>query len=133
MANNWDANIKLLYPVDLGTFFTIDNVGRGKAFDVIANVEIGEDLNGVVDRHDIRVGIVNLTRSKAVGPAVNDGAALSPQSNQPLLQELRINIPGGWDADADAGDVLRAVASYRVTAGVHSDASSSLSIDFVVS
>ena len=67
MSNDMDANIKLLYPVDKNSFFTIEDVGQGKEFDVIANVEIGEDLNEVVNRHEVRVGIVNLTQSKAVG------------------------------------------------------------------
>ena len=67
MSNDMDANIKLLYPVDKNSFFTIDDVGLGKEFDVIANVEVGEDLNEVIDRHEVRVGIVNLTQSKAVG------------------------------------------------------------------
>ena len=132
MPSPWDASIKLLYATDLNTFFTIDDVGRGDSFDVIANVEIGENLNENVDRFDIRVGIVNLTQSRAVA-AVNQGDPLTPQKNTPFFQEIRVNIPGNWSANAEVGDVLQAVASYKVTAGANVDFSSALSNTFVVS
>ena len=132
MPSPWDASIKLLYATDLNTFFTIDDVGRGDSFDVIANVEIGENLNENVDRFDIRVGIVNLTQSRAVA-AVNQGDTLTPAKNTPFFDEIRVNIPGNWSANAEVGDVLQAVASYKVTAGANIDFSSALSNTFVVS
>jgi hypothetical protein len=132
MPSPWDASIKLLYATDLNTFFTIDDVGRGQSFDVIANVEIGENLNEVVDRFDLRVGIVNLTQSRAVA-AVNQGGALVPANNSPLNAEVRVNIPGNWSANAEVGDVLQAVASYKVTAGANVDFSTAQSNTFVVS
>ena len=133
MSNDMDANIKLLYPVDKGSFFTIDDVGQGKEFDVIANVEIGEDLNEVVNRHEVRVGIVNLTQSKAVGTPQTFSENLLPQNNTARLAELRVAIPSGWNADAEPGDVLQAIASYKVTAGVNIDFSTAQSVTFVVS
>ena len=66
MPSPWDASIKLLYAVDQGTFFTLDDLAVDAAFDVIANVEIGENLNEVVDSFTIRVGIRNLTTSETV-------------------------------------------------------------------
>jgi hypothetical protein len=133
MSNDMDANIKLLYPVDQNSFFTIDDVDRGKEFDVIANVEVGEDLNEVINRHEVRVGIVNLTQSKSVGQPQTLSQPVTPLNNTPLLAELRVPIPGNWDADAEVGDVLQAVASYKVTAGVNIDFSTSQSVTFVVS
>jgi|tagenome__1003787_1003787.scaffolds.fasta_scaffold20488442_3 hypothetical protein len=133
MSNDMDANIKLLYPVDKNSFFTIDDVGQGKEFDVIANVEIGEDLNEVVNRHEVRVGIVNLTQSRAVGVAQTRTDNLVPQNNTPRLEEVRVAIPAGWDADAEPGDVLQAIASYKVVAGVNIDFSTAQSVTFVVS
>ena len=132
MSNDFDANIKLLYPVDDGFFFTVDDVTRGDEFDVIANVEVGPDLNAIIDEHEVRVGIVNLTQSRPVGATQTLTAALTP-AKAPLLAELRINIPGGWNADAEVGDVLQAVASYKVTAGAHTDFSTAQSVTFVVS
>jgi hypothetical protein len=132
MPSPWDASIKLLYATDLNTFFTIDDVARGDSFDVIANVEIGENLNENVDRFDLRVGIVNLTQSRAVA-AVNQGGALTPANNTPFFAEIRVNIPGNWSANAQVGDVLQAVASYKVTAGANVDFSTALSNTFVVS
>ena len=133
MSNDMDANIKLLYPVDKNSFFTIDDVGLGKEFDVIANVEIGEDLNEVVNRHEVRVGIVNLTQSRAVGVAQTRTDNLVAQNNTPRLEEVRVAIPAGWDADAEPGDVLQAIASYKVVAGVNIDFSTAQSVTFVVS
>jgi hypothetical protein len=133
MSNDMDANIKLLYPVDKGSFFTVDDIGRGKEFDVVANVEVGEDLNEVINRHEVRVGIVNLTQSKAVGAPQTLTENLIPQNNTARLAELRVAIPGTWAADAEVGDVLQAIASYKVTAGVNIDFSTAQSVTFVVS
>jgi hypothetical protein len=129
MPSDFDASIKLLYPVDLNQFFTIDDVAAGDSFDVIANVEIGQDLNQNVDNFDLRVGIVNLTQSSSVAIA-NDSGALAPAPT-PFLDERRVNIPAGWSANP--GDVLQAVASYKVTAGANTDVSSAVSQTFVVS
>lgn len=129
MAGDFDARIKLLYPVDQNTFFTLDDVANGATFDVIANVEIGRDLNAVVDSFDLRVGIVNLTTSASVA-TVNDSGALAPSATD-FFQERRVNIAAGWVAAV--GDVLQAVASYKVTAGVHTDFSTAESVLFVVS
>lgn len=133
MSNDMDANIKLLYPVDKNSFFTIDDVGLGKEFDVIANVEVGEDLHEVINRHEVRVGIVNLTQSKAVGTPQTLNQNVTPQNNTPLLAELRVAIPATWANDAEVGDVLQAVASYKVIAGVKIDFSTAQSVTFVVS
>lgn len=130
MPSDFDASIKLLYATDVNTFFTIDDVANGDTFDVIANVEIGEDLNQNVDRFDLRIGIRNLTQSVTVAIA-NDGDVLFP-SNTPFLAERRVNIPAGW-GPAEVGDVLQAVASYKVTAGANFDFSTAESNTFVVS
>jgi hypothetical protein len=129
MPSDFDASIKLLYATDPGTFFTIDDVTKGDPFDVICNVEIGKDLNQVVDRFDIRVGIVNLTLSSSV-TTVNQGDTLTP-SEDPFLAEIPVSIP--HTGDAEVGDVLQAVASFKVTAGANVDFSTALSNTFVVS
>jgi hypothetical protein len=134
MPSDYDASIKLLDAVDLGTFFSIDDVAVGQTFDVVANVEIGQDLNQVVTRFDLRVAIRNLTQSKTVA-IVNDGGALAP-GNAPFLDQRRVNIAAGWDNagnDAVAGDVLQALASYKVSAGVNFDFSTAQSNTFLAS
>jgi hypothetical protein len=128
MPSDFDASIKLLYPVDVGAFFTIDDVANGADFEVVANVEIGKDLNQNVDSFDLRVGIVNLTQSSSV-TIVDDSGTLTP-SEDPFLEERKVLI-SGWSAQV--GDVLQAVASYKVTAGVNTDFSTALSPTFVVS
>ena len=52
MPGPWDASIKLLYPVDQGTFSTLDDIDNNTPFDVIANVEIGENLNENPHEHE---------------------------------------------------------------------------------
>ena len=128
MPSDFDASIKLLYPTDVNTFFTIDDIAKGAAFDVVANVEIGQDLNQNVDTFDLRVGIVNLTQSAST-KVVNVSGPLTPAA-APFLKEERVNI-NGWTADI--GDVLQVVASYKVTAGVNVDFSTAQSVTFVVS
>jgi hypothetical protein len=62
-ANNWDARIKLLRPVDAGTPFAADTVGRGKTFDVLASVEVGKGIHQFTTEYTISVSVVNLSKS----------------------------------------------------------------------
>ncbi|MGH3838418.1 MAG: hypothetical protein ACRDSF_22395 [Pseudonocardiaceae bacterium] len=133
MPSDHDANVKLLYATDLNTFLTIDDVPLGDSFDVILNVEIGKDLFQIVDRFDARVGIRNLTQSINVATADLGGLLTPGDGTFAFFQELRVNIPGGWNANAAVGDVLQAVASYKVTAGSNFDFSWAESHTFVVS
>jgi hypothetical protein len=130
MPSDFDANVKLLDAVDSGTFFSIDDVPKGATFDVIANVEIGQDLNQNVDKFDLRVGIVNLTQSTSV-IVVDDSDALVPAAT-PFFDRRRVTIQAGW-VNAVVGDVLQARASYKVTAGANVDFSTAVSNTFVVS
>lgn len=108
-----DANLKLVYAVDDGNFFTIDTVEIGEAFDVIANVEIGDTFMKFVDEHTVHVSIVNQSKSEQVA-SVTRNLTLAP-SDAALNSEVRVDIPAGWTADV--GDVLQVVASYIVRAG----------------
>lgn len=135
MPSPWDASIKLLYAVDDGTFFTLDDLALDDPFDVIANVEIGENLNEVVDEFTLRVGIRNLTTSETVA-IENLTDTLTPANNTPRREERRVAIPSGWasaGAGSNVGDVLQAVASYKVVAGINTDFSTAESDTFVVS
>jgi hypothetical protein len=133
MPSDFDANIKLLYAVDAGVqFFTVDDVANGAEFVIVANVEIGADLNQNVDSFDLRVAIRNLTQSVTVA-TVNDSGTLTPDPTPaPFFDERRVTIPAGW-APAQVGDVLQAVAAYIVTAGANKDFSTAESQTFVVS
>ena len=135
MTGPWDASIKLLYAVDEGTFFTLDDLALDDPFDVIANVEIGENLNEVVDSFTLRVGIRNLTTLETV--AIEERSdTLNPQNNTQRREERRVQIPTGWasaGSGSNVGDVLQAVASYKVEAGVNTDFSTAESDTFVVS
>ena len=131
MPGNQDANIKLLYVVDENSFFTADTVDVGAAFDVIANVEIGKDLMEVVSKENLFVSVVNLSQSTVLQQQSLENV-LTPVANpDPLNQELRIKVSGGWTANE--GDVLEAIATYKVTAGVYTDYSAARSGTVVVS
>ena len=131
MPGNQDANIKLLYVVDENSFFTADTVAVGAAFDVIANVEIGKDLMEVVSKENLFVSVVNLSQSTVLQQQALENV-LTPVANpDPLNQELRIKVGGGWTANE--GDVLEAIATYKVTAGVYTDYSAARSGTVVVS
>jgi hypothetical protein len=128
MSGNWDATLKLLYATDEGSFFAIDIVDNGKAFDVIANVEVGPRLMEVADRHDLFVSVRNVSRSATV--ATQTASEQLTPSSDPLLREIRVPIPAGWAANE--GDVLEVVASYKLTAGLHTDYSIATSGQFMV-
>jgi hypothetical protein len=130
MANPEDAVIKLLYAVDDNTFFTADTVGLGEAFDLIANLEMGEDLNEVVDQLDLFVGVTNLTRSNLV-TTKQFTEQLTPADDQTVNREVRVDIDPGW-AGAQEGDVLHAVATLKITAGIKTDYSYATSNAFTV-
>jgi hypothetical protein len=128
-ANAHDAAVKLLYAAAQGTEFTVSVLDQGTPFDVLADVEIGENLNENVDEHSIRVSIVNL--SSATRIAFNDvRAPLKPQNNTARRELLRVAF--GALANADPGDVIQAIATYKVTAGVNTDVSTAFSETFTV-
>jgi hypothetical protein len=128
MTNAWDANIKLLYPVDDGTFFTLDVLPPGTDYDVIGNVEIGENLNENVDEFVLRVAIINLTTARQVDLQEVKGN-LTPQNNTTHVEEIRVDF--GPLQNSSPGDVLQAIASYKVVAGVNTDVSAAVSGLFI--
>jgi hypothetical protein len=129
MPSGWDVSIKLLYAVDDGSYFTIDDVANGYSFDVIANVEIGEDLNQNVDSFDLSVSVRNLSQSSTLATEKVNGS-LTPRGTS-FNDEVRVDFDGGWTAEV--GDVLQAVASYKVVAGANIAFSTADSNTFVVS
>jgi hypothetical protein len=131
MTNPGDAVIKLLYPVDDGTFFTLDVLPPNTPYDVIANVEIGEDLNQVVDEFVLRVAIINVMTATQVDlKEVRD--KLVPQDDTQFRAEVRVDFDPIPSQKASPGDVLRAVASYKVIAGATYDVSTAESVTFVI-
>lgn len=130
MAGPWDAELKLLYPADSGTFFTVDTIESKTAFVAVANVEIGENLNENVDEHDVWVSVRNLSKS-TIAITANLHQKLTPQNNTARLLEVRVPIDDTWTADE--GDILELVASYKVTAGANKAYSSTDSKTFIVS
>jgi hypothetical protein len=129
MPGTKDANIKLLYAVDNNSFFTADTVVNGTEFDTIANVEIGADTMEVITKEELFVSVINLSDSSVLQRKTLTNQ-LQADSN-PRNAELRVNFDANWKAAE--GDILQAVATYKVTAGVHVDISTAQSNLFVVS
>ncbi|WP_430785525.1 hypothetical protein [Actinoplanes sp. G11-F43] len=128
-SNAWDASIKALYVVAEKTDFSIDVLDLNLPFDVLADVEIGENINEFATRHEARVSIVNLSTGTRV--AVELGAEdLTPVRDTPRRTQLR--VPFGALANSQSGDVMQAIASYKVNAGAHTDVSYAFSEPFVV-
>jgi hypothetical protein len=127
MSGQNDANIKVLYPVDNGSFFAIDTVQSGQQFQVVANIEVGANIMQVVNKEDVKVAVTNLMTG-----AVTTGTFSSPLApvNSPHNEEIRVDFPTG--VTGTDGDVLQAVATYRVTAGVNTDLSVETSEYFVI-
>ncbi|MDP9794304.1 hypothetical protein J2S43_002816 [Catenuloplanes nepalensis] len=130
MSGNQDADIKLLTIVDDGTQFSADTLTNGLPFEVSAQIEIGKDLMRVVTKHELFVTIHNVTQQSVLVPQVRLDLPLTAQDgNTPYVGELRARIDT-WKAEE--GDVLRAIATYKVTAGVFRDFSTASSQETVV-
>jgi hypothetical protein len=132
MAGQYDATITQLAPVVATTgTVTLAAIGKNSPFDALASVEIGAGLNGLSERHELKVSVQNLSKV-----ALKASGALTPTSrtaaNAPYSAGLRVPLPapaGGW---GDPGDVLQLVASYIVHAGANTDYSSAFSVPLVV-
>jgi hypothetical protein len=130
MPSPWSASIKLLYTAYANTFFTMRLINVGEPFDVIAHVENGENLSMNVDSFDLWVFIRNLSQSTT--PLRNQlSRPLTPTASDPYRDEIRVGFTGGWNANE--GDILQAVAVYKVSAGVTSDYTTAESDILIVS
>lgn len=127
MANNWDAVINNLIPVDKGTNNTADVVQAGKEFDIVADVEAGPNINGFAKGDQLFVAVRNLSQSTTVFQA--SPSRTLPSVEQPLNDKLRVTVPTGW-AGAP-GDLLEIVATYRFDAGAYTDFSGTTSREII--
>jgi hypothetical protein len=130
MPGTWDADVKLLSLVDENTRFTASTTVNGIAFDVLADIEIGADLMKVVTKHELFVSVLNVSDGAPLVAAFTVSEPLVPQNNNvPLNREIRRTV-SNWKAKE--GDLIKAVATYKVSAGVHTDFSTSETLYTVV-
>ena len=129
MSGHWDADIRQVQALEGGVVFApIDVVAVGAVFDVVATTCIGENLMSVVNCCDLFVAVRNLSRSTALA---NAHVHLDLCAVKRILHKtLRAKIGAGWRADD--GDVLEVLATFKVTAGVHTDYSLARSEPFIV-
>lgn len=128
MSGDWDASIRGVHPTETGVVFApIDLVTIGAAFDVVAAVRIGESLMSVVQRGELFLAVRNLSASTTLLHR-HERHELSAQ-RATLHQLFRTTVDAGWSA-AD-GDVLEILATFKATAGVHTDYSLARSDPFI--
>ena len=118
MSGHWDADIRQVQALEGGVVFApIDVVAVGEAFDVAATAYVGEGLMAVVSYCDVFVAVRNLSRSVAVANAAVHHELVPVR--RALHKTIRVKIDCGWAA-VD-GDVLEVLATFKVTAGVHTN------------
>jgi hypothetical protein len=128
VSGDWDASIRNVQAVESAVVFApLDVVPIGSAFDVVAAVRVGASLMSVADSYDLFVVARSLSRGSVLA-RTRDHHLLRPQRHA-LHRTLRTSVPAGWDADD--GDLLDVIATFKVTAGVHTDYSHARSDPFI--
>ena len=128
MSGTWDASIVSAYAVDSAEPFPIDAIANGEKFDVVANIRIGRNLMQFVDRGELFVSVRNLSRSTTVATRHQE-YTLTPQKVS-LTEAFRVQFASGWEADE--GDVLEVLATFKVTSGINYDYSMARGGPFIV-
>jgi hypothetical protein len=130
--NPWDASIQQLYAVADGGNFAVPNLPSGDPYDVLCDLAIGENLNEHVDSFELKVSVINLSTMALVQEAIKTGT-LTPADDTAVITQEKLDFDAPNARGANAGDVLQAVASYRVDAGSNTDFSTAQSATVVVS
>ena len=132
-ANAWDAILNQIYPVTpagTGTVAVAD-VPNGDPYDILCDIQIGENLNEHVDQFVLSVSVLNLsTGAPLSGSPASVTKILTPVDDANFATTERVSFPA---PGATVGDVLKATASVEVTAGSNTDISNAESATFVVS
>ncbi|MEU9656485.1 hypothetical protein [Streptomyces chartreusis] len=115
MAGTWDASVNVLYITEDAGAFTAQKLKIAAPFDVVAEIEIGAQLNGFATSDRLVVTVTNLTTG-VVTTRVNN-QTLTPAGTI-RREPIRVDFP---PLVANEGDLLRATCSYRVTAGINTD------------
>ena len=127
-TNNWDAVITSLYPVDFNTKTPADTVEAGKEFDIVADIEVGPEINAFAVRDTLSVAVRNLSQSTIAFTKAQTRTLTPAQSRR--TEQLTVKVPANWPVNS--GDLLEIVATYRFEAGVYTDHSSLRSATFIV-
>jgi hypothetical protein len=128
MAGTWDADITIIHAADEGGSLATGTVRCGEAFDVLATIRVGRNLMQFVDTADLFVSVRNLSASRPLTRR-HLSIPLAPQ-DAALSRQLRVAVAGGWAAED--GDLLEALATLKVTAGVNPDYALARSAPFIV-
>ncbi|WP_462186970.1 MULTISPECIES: hypothetical protein [unclassified Frankia] len=137
MPGQWDATVKSVYAVDSGTNNTIDVIADDKAFDVIADVEIGEsliDFGGA--EYTLSVSVRNLSRFVVVatGNVIGKIPVKPGDPRKAFNKPLTVPISAPWFANAaEDGDALDVIAALKVASGRFVNTTVAISPSFIVS
>ncbi|MGW4869305.1 hypothetical protein [Streptomyces chartreusis] len=116
MAGSWDASVNVLYITESGAVYTAQTLKIANAFDVVAEIEVGAQLNGFTTADRLVVTVTNLTTG-VVTTQVNNRTSLMPAGTV-RREQIRVAFP---PLVANEGDLLRATCSYRATAGINAN------------
>jgi hypothetical protein len=129
MTGSWDAGIKRVYTLDRSGSPAIHTVRKGDPFEVIAEVSIGQSLMQVITGCDLAVSVRNLSQSRILACQRLSYPLAAQEAG--LRHRLDATVDAGWNANE--GDVLEVIATFKVTAGVHKTYSLARSAPFIVS
>ncbi|MCM3884215.1 hypothetical protein [Frankia sp. R82] len=134
MPGYWDATIKSVYAVEQATENTLGVVNPGGAYDILADVEVG---GGLISFGGAKYVLTVTVRNQSTYQIVYTDSAtgtFSPQGGQlppTASQEIRVAVPD--TGTASEGDVLDVIATFRLTSGAFTNATTDTSPRFVVS
>jgi hypothetical protein len=131
MPGAWDATVKDVRAVNAGTDNTLDVIKSGDAFDIVAEVEVGEGILSFGGSYYRLTVTVRNQSQLTVYPSIVVPRTDLPASKVKFNQAVRVSFPGGWVAAED--DVLDVSVSFSLKTGVYTDTTAAVGRTFIVS
>jgi hypothetical protein len=133
MSGSWDATVKAVRAVDEGTDNIINVIQAGTAFDILAEIEVG---NGILSFGGSRYRLTATVRNQSQFQIIYTGPLpevqlAPPAGGQNLVEQVRVKVPAGWAAAED--DVLDVITSFSLKSGIYTDTTSATGQPFIVS
>ena len=130
MPGATDACIKDLYITEPNGNDPAEVVGKGKPFDIVADIEIGGQVMRHIDADKLFASVRNVHRSSATPLPVLTTNRAAARGSSSFRDTLRIKVGPGWTASE--GDLLEAVATYKTESGLDLDYSKATSQQVMV-
>ncbi|SNQ47824.1 conserved hypothetical protein [Frankia canadensis] len=131
MSGSWDATVKAVRSVHQNTDSVIDVIPLGTAFQVIADVVVGDAITAFGgSRYRLAVTVRNQSQLTILHTHVEPEKDVPP-SKVRFEKPVRVDIPGGWAAAED--DVLDVIVSFSLKSGLFTDTTAAVGQSFIVS